>query len=466
MPSTSSNTTTVLRQTLFASTTYELLHMAQLIILTATLSRTDAAAYALIMCFATIAGKFIDAGAGASAPRFLKISSQYPIRSLLSVVFQQTIILIPLVTLGIAYSIHPNREILLLIMIRGTCEALASISRHAIYSTLQSSQFAFTEITFKTVQLITLIVMCLTVGASYQYIIATFSLFYVINTILISHLAWQQCVRSPASQSITSKQSITSNNNPSLSPWTLHKTVGTLRLQVFSTKFSKDFLSTYILTPLFAYTHGIEFTWMFFLLTSTISSLQTIIKMTIGYSAAGIFTQTNHHAKPTKHLNKALVRLVLVAVSLVGASYIILINTLFSAPQAQNAILCVTCFAILSFTDLIPLVYEQYLLVSGRYATYQRLRMIEYGLLALLGITIGRTFGMVPATISFIITKLCILMFVRASARSQFLLFLTKSPTPAPVPTPTFFTPPISTPTAHTPKLSSPQAPTQRERLG
>jgi hypothetical protein len=132
-----------------------------------------------------------------------------------------------------------------------------------------------------------------------------------------------------------------------------------------------------------------------------------------------------------------------------------------SEVQARGYIIC---FAALAFIDLSTIVYEQYLLVSGRYSAYHIIRMIEYATTTIILVARGKLLPISIITCILIAIKIFIIfihLVLRARARSQ-----TEPPISPPVPTPTFPTPPCSPPTANTPKPTSSHAPTQRGEMG
>lgn len=440
----------IINQTLKFCSIYELLNLIELIILTESMPKNDANFYALVICFSIAAGKLIDLGAGTSIPQLLKICSPRPNILLLRIFAIHLVFILPLVAIGFLYVTKFSLMLLTLIMIRGTCEAVSSMSRHALYSKLKNFNVARIEIALKLIQVLIVTFLWLSNNISFFNIITISSLFVFINTGLIAHLALKQFINNKNTQSLSLAQTIS-----------LHKAIAFLRLQVFSTKISKELLSSYILTPLFSYTYGSDLTWNFFLFASVISSIHTIIKMTVGYSAAGIFSQNKNYAQNKKVLNKHLLKLISSAILILLLSSCFFINT-----QHQKAFQLASCFALCSFIDLFSLVYEQYFLMIGKYAFYQRTRLIESGVQALIVLIMAKTIGIIAITVILIVLKIIIINFLQHYSIILVAKGLTKTPSPSLVSTPHIFTPTEKTPTFYTQKLSSPQAPTQRERQG
>lgn len=391
-----------MRRTLFASTVYEILHLGQLTLLMIYLPKHKASFYALIICLAGITSKFIDAGAGISMPRLLNLPSIK--NSIINILLIQTLIMLPIITGGVFLISKTSLGYIPLILLIAYCEAISNATRHAIYSTLQSTFLMVCEVSIKTCKVISLFLIFYLAGKATitsSIILIHFIFFLIINTLAITRIAWQSCLQ----------------NRYKFGTWEQHKLVLKQRLQVFSTKFFKDLLSTYALTPIFAYTCGIEHTWLFYFCTTIITGLQTTIKMAVGYTAAGAFAQLPQTgSKNIMPLNKALFALIGTSLAIVIGGYIIIAKLFFLTPGEIQAANYIICFALLAFIDLSTIVYEQYLLAKGKYNTYHIIRMFEYGATALNIILLGSTFNMKAITCILIIIKIIIHIFLRSYA--------------------------------------------------
>jgi hypothetical protein len=407
MPYTLSEAKSALHKTLYASTIYEVLHLAHHTLITITLTKQTAAKYALLICLTTMVSKFFDAGIGAAIPRLLKIMP-HQARALVSVIVQQAMIIIPLAILSFSFTTKFYGYILLIVVLCGFFEAFSTLSRHAVHSTLQSGGLMMTEVSIMGLKVLTLIPLCI-FQVNAQIIFFHFVFFILLNSTVIAILAWRLVM------------SKSRPLNTIYATLLMHKTVIKLRLQTFSTKISKELLSAYALTPLFTYSNGIENTWLFFFLTSIITSLYTIIKMSIGYTAAGTFTQLPEpvHQEASRRLNLSLASLISGAMTLSSAAYILALTFYPVSPQAKTTLFYVFCFSMITFTDLITLVYEQYFLVSGHYSIFQRLRIVEYVSLASIGMLCLKPLGMVLTTIILLCFKSIIFLAIRLKAQAQ-----------------------------------------------
>ncbi len=524
MSSTLSDATVALRRTLIAGSTYATLRVAQLFFLTIFLPKKEAAVFALIVCLTTAVSKFIDAGAGAAMPRFLSM----PIikQHIGKILFIQFLFILPLIIFWmITLSVIPAPlfvipaqagtqsfsilATLALILFLATCEAIASVGRHAIYSTLQSVTLMKTEVGLKAIKVFSLPLLLCCFGLTGPVVIAHFVFFHFISSTAIILLACRQCFgglrigsrilarddRRSFCGDETTREKYHSDvalchpgrrrqgyaahsqscdvcarrsyqrrlgRDPGSNPLPLahHITVLKLRWQVFSTKIGRDLLSSYVLTPLFAYTYGLEYTWFFYSATTIISAIQTTIKMAITYTAAGAFSQLSsnlHHAAASR-LNKMLTFLIGIGCGIAAMLYAISVTAMDSG--IQSAALCITCFAIITFLDMASTVYEQQFLIAGSYARFQYIRLLEYSTMAIIGIVGGKLCTIPTIATLFVLNKIIILIIVRARA-----VKLTELSSPPHVSTPPVHTPAALTPAPNAPKPTSSQAPAQREGL-
>ncbi len=406
MPYTLSDAKAALHKTLYASTAYEILQLAHLTFITLTLTQQSAAKYALLVCLTTMVSKFCDAGIGAATPRLLK-TMPHQARALFSVIVQQAMVIVPLVALSFSFTTKSYGGILLIVVLCACFEAFATLSRHAVHSTLQSDTLMITEVSIMAIKVLTLIPLCV-LQVNPEIIFFHFVFFLLLNSTAIAILAWRL---------------VMSKSRPlnTIYYTLMHKTVIKLRLQTFSTKISKELLSTYALTPIFTYSNGIENTWLFFFLTSITTSLYTIIKMSIGYTAAGTFTQLPEpvHPEASHRLNRYLTSLIGAAMALAGTAYILALTFYPMPQQAQTTLFYVICFTMITFTDLIPLTYEQYFLVSGHYSIFQRLRIVEYASLACLAMICLQSLGMVATSIILLCFKSIFFLAIRMKAQAH-----------------------------------------------
>lgn len=451
MESSSSNTARVIQQTLLASIIYEVLHLGQLSLIMIHLPKNEAGFYALIICLGGITSKFIDAGAGISMPRFLNVPSIK--HSIINILLTQTLVALPFIVTGTFLISKTPLGYIPIILLIGYCEAISNATRHAVYSTLQSTSLMICEVTIKACKLLSLFLLFSLDSKpplTTSIILMHFTFFLIANTGAIARLAWQSCLQ----------------NRYESATWQQHKIVLKQRLQIFSTKFFKDLLSTYALTPIFAYTCGIEHTWLFYFCSAIMAGLQTTIKMAIGYTAAGTFIQLpkTSDSKNILRLNKALFALIGGSLGIVSGGYTMIKKLLLLTPGEIQAANYIICFAFLTFVDLSTIVYEQYLLANGKYNTYHIIRLFEYTATAASIVLLAQTLDIQAITSILISIKIIIHIFLRSYALTH--SRRRSTPILPSFPHPRFPHPPHSPPTVNTPKPQSSQAPTQGGELG
>lgn len=346
--------------TLLASTFFELAHLIQLFAIGLFLPKQDAGHYALIISGITLISKCIDLGGGASIPRFIKTPNLFPILFIQFIVL--TLFPLPL----LLYLYAPVMAFF--ILIAAASEALASISRHTAYSNLEGLGVAKAEILLKIIK----VVFIFFIGICQQLNLATalgiFLFFLISNTTLIT---WQ------AYASMQQKKLIKLACFSSLYSYALHKEVLLQRLQLFSTKLGRELCSSHALTPLFAVVNPLEATWLFYLMTRVATSIQVVIRMAIGYTAAGAFVQLarEYHQQTITLLNQYLFRLITLSITyLIVMAYAVWSEAIIPF----NVIICSASFTLVLFIDLVSIVYEQFLLVTAHYLYFHQLRIIEY----------------------------------------------------------------------------------------
>lgn len=434
-----------LRHTLYASALFEVLHVGQLLFISFFFPKTEAATFALFVCTTALVGKGLDSGLGAASPRLLKI---FPPPLLVQLAFLQAIPFLFLVS-AICWFFYPS-SLSFFIILGGIGEALSSFGRHALYSTLHGARLAYAEVAIKALKVISLPLIYFLSTSSLVLILHSI-FFSIINTLFINMLFYRKVVSLHPGKP-----------DPHVRWRSLHFKLLTNRLQAFSIKIGKDLLSTYVLTPFFfATTHNVTYTWIFFFFTTLVTSLQTIIKMTIAYTASGAFSNTpsTYHHDIRRSLNKILWVLLAIAFSILFFLHTSSYYFFTMPPQAITTAHCLFYFALLGFTDLFSLVEEQHLLIKGAYTYYQRARFIEYGITAtLLFFPIFHALSLPGIALSLVLIKIILLIFL--AARSS---LLTKPAAPAPIFTPPVSPPPQGIPPAHTHEPTSPQAPAQKE---
>ncbi|MBM3887373.1 hypothetical protein FJ364_05590, partial [Candidatus Dependentiae bacterium] len=343
MPLTSEfNSKKALRQNLYANCFYEILQLMHLVLVFFALRHDDAAKYALLICFTNIIGKFCDAGIGGATPKLLKTIPHQAV-SLFSVIVQQAFIIVPTVALTFATLTQFKGYIVFFIIFCACFDGFATLSRYAVYGTLKGREVINTEVVIMSLRVLTLLPFAF-FKASMEMIFAHFVFFLLLNSTAIAVLAWQITMR-------------TSRPLNFLYAKPMHLTVLKIRSQVFSTKIWKDLLSVHALTPIFAYIHGIEYTWLFFILTSILSGLHNIIKLGIGQTAAGLFSQLSpsKHASTTSFLNHALSILIGCSLLFGITGYCMFLYFSQISPDIQTVLLYTVCFGLLIFSDLLPL---------------------------------------------------------------------------------------------------------------
>jgi len=405
MPIALSDIKKILCKIVYASIAYEVLHGIQLMLIPCIISRQDAAKYALFVCLITIVAKFYDAGAGTVIPRLLKVFPNQA-RSLGITVLQQACICVLFTLLGSSLFIHKFsqfEEKLYIIFLAAILEACSTLGRHVMYSTLQSALLIKTELCIMGIKTLTLLWIYTYHKNSPQILFIIFLVFLLINTISIMSICWYGIIRNahPISRKLSKA---------------MHKPLATLRLQLFSMKIGKDLLSTHVLTPLFTYAHGLDYTWSFFFLTSFIASLHAIIKMSIGYTASGIFSRLNEavHEQALRKLNKYLAVFIAGALLIIASLYVAILTTMPLTKQTQISLYYAMSFGCLTLIDLVCIAYEQYFLLNGHYGTYQKLRAFEYMSLAALAILCFQPFGIVITTAILLIWKLFIFIIIHS----------------------------------------------------
>lgn len=435
-----------LRHTLYATTLFAILDVGQLLLISLFFPKAEAATFALFVCTATLVGKGLDSGLGAASPRLLKI---FRPTLLVRLGLRQGIILLGIVGTALCFY---SPSFYFFLLIAGTAEAISSFGRHALYSSLQGTSLAYTEVAIKALKVATLpFLFFLSTSASSSLLVLHYLFFAGINTFLILLFFYKKIVTPSLKTS------------PHPVPSRPHYRLLTTRLQLFSIKIGKDLLSTFVLTPLFfAATHNSSATWFFFFFTTLITSLQTIIKMTIAYTASGAFSKTSsrHHPDIRKNLNKTLWLFLSIAIFILISIYSSFSYFLSPSPQAALTAHYTFYFALLGFADLLPVVEEQYLLIKGVYTFYQKIRFTEYAIAALLIFLPIVSPGFTLTTIAFLLLLTKIILLIFLAARSS---LLTKPPMPAPIFTPPVTQPPQGLPPLHTHEPTSPRAPTQKE---
>jgi hypothetical protein len=428
-----------------ASIAFELFHVCTLGMVALWLPQEQHAHYALIICLATLLGKCIDAGAGAGASRWVKIAPQHGgLRSLLRIILIQNSYLImltaPLFSFYALNYYKANLVDCILICLIGILIATTSVMRHLLYALQRHQVIMRAEV---SIQLTVALACGIGYIASLPHQLALIVIF-VANGVTAG-IALYQC-----------QQHISANQPHTATLAATHKQVATMRLQLFSTKLGKELLSTYFLTPLFIYTHGHTHGFIFFIATSLITSLNTIIKMSVGYATSGRFAQAHprDYTSLLHRSNRHLLALVGTSTTCIIAAYTTArVSTLAELAASTSSIFY--C-ALIILSDTLFLNYEQYFLVSGNYNRYQAVRLAEWGNIAASALLIGPHAGLSLTTSIILAIKITSLLILRARAHT-----LTKLAMPAPHNSPhVSHTHGVSTPISHPQalELSSPKA--------
>ena len=148
-------------------------------------------------------------------------------------------------------------------------------------------------------------------------------------------------------------------------------------------RLSRELFSSNFITPLFAFKFGFYETGLFYFVGAVMSSLQSITKISIGYSGNALLAEIKNESEVTKQkaflvLSEKIIKIIIPIVILLGINGNSLIRLYQGKNNLETTLLLVAIFLIIFISEFFVILYDQFYIVEEASQKLFFMKISEY----------------------------------------------------------------------------------------